>query len=416
MIPEKILQEIQDRSDAVQVIGAVVGLKKAGRVFKGLCPFHPEKTPSFMVYPDKQFYICYGCGAGGDLISFVMRHEQMEFSEAVEFLAAKAGIPVPQTGGGRGGAAGVGRKLYEPMEKAAAFFEACLRAPEGEAARSYLKKRGLNEAAWSEHRIGFAPTQWDRLLQAARDWKIEPGLLEQGGLVIRREGERGGWYDRFRDRVIFPICDSRGRVIAFGGRAMTEDERTPKYLNSPETELYVKGWVLYGLNWSSAAIRKQDFCVVVEGYMDFLTPYQAGVRNVVASMGTALTETQVRLIRRFTRNVVMVYDADAAGEMAALRGLELFLEAQMRVKVAVLPPGTDPDSLIRSRGVEPFAAALKNSKDFFDYKLEVLSRQFDPKGVAGQVRLDQRAPQRRTGDLQGGVPRGNAHRPQSDDL
>ncbi len=384
MIPPSAVRELQDRLSIVEVIGGYLSLKKAGRNYKALCPFHPEKTASFMVYPEKQFFICYGCGAGGDALSFVMKHERMEFPEAVELLAQKAGVAVPRLSGVR--PAKESEELYRAHELAVRFFRECLSSAEGEEARAYLKKRGLPPAAWETFSIGYAPQRWDALLSAAGKEGLAPAALERAGLVIPRDGGQG-WYDRFRRRVMFPIGDSRGRVIAFGGRTLEGDG--PKYMNSPETELYVKGKVLYGLHLAAPEIRQKDFCIVVEGYMDMVMPFQHGVRNAVASMGTSLTDPQVRLIRRHTRNVVMVYDGDYAGQSATLRGLDLLLEQEMRVRVAVLPGGSDPDSLIREQGPERFAQVLRESRELFDYKLGHLTGQFNPGEVEGRVRICQ---------------------------
>ena len=382
MIPDRTLQEIQERLDIVEVISGAVALKKAGKNFKALCPFHPEKTPSFMIYPHKQFFICYGCGAGGDLITFVMRHEQVDFPEAVRLLAEKAGVAVPSVGKGRTPSADP--DLYRAHEMAARFFhEELVKSEEGEPARRYLKTRGLNPEIWETFQLGFAPARWDGLLTQAQGQGISPQLLEKGGLAIARESGEG-WYDRFRNRVIFPIWDARGRVIAFGGRVL-EQEQGPKYMNSPETELYVKGRVLYGLHLAVPQIRERDFCVVVEGYMDLVTLHQHGIRNVVASMGTSLTPEQVQLIAKQTRHVIMIYDGDYAGQMATLRGLDLFLQAQMRVKVVGLPGDLDPDSMIRSQGIQAMIQAIQQSQDLFDYKLGLLKRSFDPKTLEGRV-------------------------------
>ncbi len=383
MISETTLREIQDRLDIVEVIGGYIALKKSGQNFKALCPFHPEKTPSFMVYPQKQFYICYGCGAGGDTISFVMRHEHMEFAEAVEALAQKAGVEIPKTGGKQRRS---NPDMYRAHELAAKLYhEQLISSQKGKAAREYLNKRGLDQTAWETFQLGYAPDEWDFLVGAAQKEGLSLEVLERGGLAVPREG-KSGCYDRFRNRVIFPICDTRDRVIAFGGRVFGE-ESGPKYLNSPETELYVKGKILYGLHVAASEIRAKDFCLVVEGYMDMVSPYQHGIRNVVASMGTSLTEAQIQLIRRYTRNVVMVYDGDLAGEMATLRGLDLLLTAQMRVKVAGLPGGLDPDSMIRAHGVKAFARVIQESQDLFDYKLNLLKQKFDPKQMEGRVRI-----------------------------
>lgn len=400
MIPESALREIQDRLNIVDLIGGYVSLKKTGRNFKGLCPFHAEKTPSFLIYPDKQFFICYGCGVGGDLVTFVMKHEKMEFVEAVDLLAEKAGVEVPRSAG-EAGSARKNQALYRAHDLAAGFYQRLLReSPEAEEARGYLRKRGLEIPIWQEFGLGWAPPRWDALVHLAAQEGIPGSVLEQAGLAAAREsltphgegdpsGSERGWYDRFRGRVIFPIWDSRGRVIAFGGRLYQERAEGPKYLNSPETELYVKGRILYGLHLAAAPIREKDFCIVVEGYLDVVTPFRHGIRNVVASMGTSLTEPQVRILRRLTRHVVMVYDGDAAGEAATLRGLELFLEAEMRVKVAVLPSGTDPDSLIRNHGVEAFTRCLQESKDLFDYRLGLLTRQYSPREMEGRIRICQ---------------------------
>lgn len=384
MIPEGVLREIQERLDIVEAIGGYITLKKAGRNFKALCPFHPEKTPSFMVYPQKQFFICYGCGAGGDVVSFVMRHEHVEFPEAVRVLAQKAGVKVTSLAGGE--TRPVNPELYEVHEAAARFYQdTLLKSPEAQPAREYLKKRGVAPSTWEKFSLGYAPNQWDGFLSFAKAQGFAPELLERAGLSIPREGG-SGWYDRFRARVIFPIWDARGRVIAFGGRVLS-DEAGPKYMNSPETELYIKGKVLYGLHLATSHIREKDFCIVVEGYMDLVSPYNHGIHNVVASMGTSLTPNQVALIRRLTRHVVIVYDGDYAGQMATLRGLDLFLEAQMRVKVAALPGGFDPDSLIRHQGVEAFAQVIQQSQDLFDYKLGLLTRTRDPKDLQGRIQI-----------------------------
>ena len=385
MIPERTLQEIQERLDIVEVIGGYASLKKVGQNFKALCPFHPEKTPSFMVYAQKQIYICFGCHVGGDLIDFVMRIEHLEFTEAVQMLAQKAGVAVPEQTRGRGPS--VNPELYRAHEVAVRYYrELLMNSPEGETARAYLVKRGLDKATWETFSLGYASNRWDGLLSRAEQEGLAPELLERSGLVIPREGKGNGFYDRFRDRVIFPIGDSRGKVIGLGGRVL-QDEAGPKYMNSPETPLYTKGRILYGLHLAAPHIRERDFCIVVEGYMDLVTLYQHGIRNVVASMGTSLTESQVHLIRKITRHVVMIYDGDYAGEMATLRGLDLFLEAEMRVKVAGLPSGFDPDSLIKSQGTQAMVEAIHGSQDLFDYKLGLLKRRLDPRESEGRIRI-----------------------------
>jgi len=388
MAEKETLREILDRLDIVEVIGGYIPLKRSGQNWKAICPFHPEKTPSFVVYPHKQFYICYGCHAAGDVVGFVMKFERLDFWEAVEILAEKAGVSFVRwqapSGSGEGKEMDALRRAHE---WAAEFYHRMLNDPvEGMQARKYLAGRRLDPKTWETFRLGYAPNRWDGLLEEAHQSGISPRILEQAGLVVPKDGQ-DGWYDRFRNRVIFPIWDSRGRVIAFGGRILSETSDGPKYLNSPETDLYVKGKVLYGLHLTAPQIRAQDFCIVVEGYMDLVSCWQHGIRNVVASMGTSLTEAQVRLIRRHTRHVVMLYDADHAGQMATLRGLDLFVGADMRVKVAILPTGSDPDSLLREEGMEGLVSRLRASQELFDYKMGYLKDRYDPKSLEGRIRI-----------------------------
>lgn len=384
MIPETTLTQIQERVDIVEIVGGYVPLKRAGRSFKAPCPFHPEKTPSFIVNPDKQIFHCFGCGVGGNVFGFLMKIEKRDFRDVVEMLAERMGIEIPKD-----------RPVNEEVSKRAALFAKANQAAmdfyhkilqsgrEAEKARDYLRRRGIREKTIEDFKIGYAPEAWDSFYRAVKS-DVPEAVLEKAGLLIAKK-EGGGYYDRFRHRVIFPILDAKGVCVAFGGRVL--DDSLPKYLNSPETEIYVKGRHLYGLFQARRAIREIDQAIVVEGYMDLIACHQAGVENVVASLGTALTGDQVRLIKRNTANVIMLYDADKAGEMATLRGLELFLEEGLEVKIVRLAKGHDPDSFIKEFGVERFREELAAAKTLFDFKLSVLKNQHPAGTLEGKVKI-----------------------------
>jgi len=382
-IPENILEDILGRVDIIEVISGYLPLKRAGRNFKAHCPFHHEKTPSFMVSPDRQIYHCFGCGESGNAFKFLMRYERLEFPEAVEVLAKKAGVILPDTGKEDHRGANLASQLYKINELSALFYENNLNSSNAAPAKNYLLKRSLNNESIKLFKLGLAPDRWDALINNLRQASVSLSLLEKAGLVIAKEG--GGYYDRFRNRIIFPISDIKGRVIAFGARVL--DDALPKYINSPETPIYVKGNNLFGLNLAKDGIRESDFVVVVEGYLDLIMPFQEGFRNIVASLGTALTQEQVRLIRRFTQNVVMVYDADKAGELATLRSLDLFIEEEMNVKVASLPEGFDPDLFVRKRGIKAFKETIEQAQNLFDYKLKILKSRFKSNDIQSKTKI-----------------------------
>lgn len=384
MIPETTLRQIQDRLDIVEVVSAYVPLRRAGRNFKACCPFHGEKTASFMVSPDKQIFHCFGCGVGGNIFVFVMKIEKKDFPEAVEALAEKAGIEVPRDGRVDPKAEERTKQFFAANSKAAEFFHKfLLERKEAQAARAYLEKRGLGKETIVEFKLGYAPDLWDAFYSSVKG-QLPDALLEKAGLVIAKK-DGGGYYDRFRNRVIFPILDQKGNPVAFGGRVM--DDSVPKYLNSPETEIYTKGRHLYGLFQARKAIRDEDFVVVTEGYMDLISCHQGGVENVVASLGTALTPEQARLLKRHTKNVFIVYDADKAGEAATLRGLEVLLEEGIEVKIVRLPDGEDPDSFVKKNGGDAFRQKLKEAKNLFEYKLGLLKMTHDPGQLEGKIRI-----------------------------
>lgn len=388
-IPENIIDEILNRVDIAEIIAACIPLKRAGRNFKALCPFHHEKTPSFMVSPERQIYHCFGCGKGGNAINFLMQYEHLEFPEAVQFLAKKVGVDLPEKQKQDYRTTNLITQLYKINELATLFYEDILHSAAGHPVKAYLLKRGLNEQVLKLFKLGYAPQRWDALINYLRAKNISLSLLEKAGLISSKQG--GGYHDSFHSRIIFPIFDIKSRTVGFGARIVpikdAEDKSAPKYINSPETPLYIKRRNLYGLNFAKEAIRKYDYLVIVEGYLDFITPYQAGFNNIIASLGTALTYEQVRLIKRYTNNVVMVYDADSAGEMATLRTLDIFIEEGMNVKVASLPEGFDPDSFVRKNGINDFRDKVNSALTLFDYKLRILKSRYDIKNIEGKAMI-----------------------------
>jgi len=388
-IPENILEDILSRIDIVELISGYIPLKRAGRNFRALCPFHHEKTPSFMVSPDRQIYHCFGCQAGGNAFNFLIQYERLEFPEAVQTLAKKAGVSLPESKKEDYKTTSLITQLYKINELTALFYESNLNSPSGLLAKKYMLKRGINEMTIKLFKLGYASRNWDALINHLRNKTINLSLLEKAGLVLAKDG--GGYYDRFRDRIIFPIFDIKSRVLAFGARVVpgvggdAGENDSPKYINSPETPIYIKGRNLYGLNLARDAIRENDYVVIVEGYLDFIMPYQAGQKNIVASLGTALTTEQARLIKRYTHNVVMVYDADDAGQMATLRTLDIFIEEGMTVKVVSLPEGFDPDSFVRKNGIGDFKEKINQAENLFDYKLRILKSRYSIKDIEAKA-------------------------------
>lgn len=383
LIAENILEDVLSRVDIVEIISSYLPLKRSGRNFKACCPFHHEKTPSFMVSPDRQIYHCFGCGESGNAFKFLMRYERLDFPEAVETLARKAGVVLPKDTAQENKALGLTTELYKINELAANFYANNLNSPEATKAKDYLIKRGISQESISALKLGFAADRWDSLINYLRAKSISIGLLEKAGLVISKEG--GGYYDRFRNRVIFPIFDIKGRVLGFGARIL--DDSLPKYINSPETSIYTKGRNLYGLNLAKESVRENDFVAVVEGYLDFILPYQEGLKNIVASQGTALTAEQARLLKRYTHNVVMIYDADSAGELATLRSLDIFIEEEMNVRIVSLPKGFDPDLFVRENSINAFRDKITNAQNIFDYKLGVLKSGHNLKEIEEVARI-----------------------------
>ncbi len=364
-------ERVKQQADIVRVVGEYVRLKKTGKDFSGLCPFHQEKSPSFTVSPIKQIFYCFGCGKGGDVFSFVMELEKSAFPEAVRTVAEKCGIAIPRPRERSPEERQENQQrsaLVEMHREAQTFFTKQISGTlEGKAARAYLEDRGLDNKAIDRFGIGYAPSDGDALLRFLKQ-KYQDKLLVESGLISR--GEQGGrLFDRFRRRIMFPIANDTGKIVAFGGRALGDE--MPKYMNSPETPIYSKSNVLYHMDRAKEALRRSDFAVLVEGYMDAIAVARAGISNVVASCGTSLAEPQIKLLSRFTKRVIINYDPDNAGQMAAERSVALLLEQDFEVRVLALPPvgdkNADPDLFIRERGVEEYTKLLKDSPPYVDY-------------------------------------------------
>lgn len=374
-IPQEIIEQIAAANDIVEVIGGYFPLRRMGGTFKALCPFHNERTPSFNVNPHRQIFKCFGCGAGGSVFRFVMDYEHLDFVAAVRKLADKAGIKIPEAEMSQADyeRADLRRRLLSLHAEAAEFFhQQLMRGNSADAAREYMKKRGLSAEVAKSWKIGFAPDSWDGLLSAMQAGGFSEMELKESGLFSHGE-DSGKMYDRFRGRVMFPICNDTGEVIAFSGRVLFAEQSPAKYVNSPETPLFTKGNVLFGLNKSKRALIAAKQAIVCEGQVDLITAFEAGVQNVIAPQGTAFTDRQARILKRYVDEVVLCFDADAAGEKAAERSLPHLLAEGLLVRVMTLPQGEDPDSLIRTQGAEVFRERVAAAKDFFDHQIDRLT-------------------------------------------
>ncbi len=418
--PGDFAYTVKQQADIVRIIGDYIKLKKSGsQNFSGLCPFHGEKTPSFSVHSTRQFYHCFGCGVSGDVFSFIQKIENITFPEAVRLVAQKLGIPLPKAAYATEGEAKEARlrgQLLDIHERAVAFFQECLRRPEGARTREYLAGRGLNEEMTSKFRIGFAPDSGFLLRDRLKNEFSEDVLRESGLFSWKQDDSQGGapfkpgfglsgevavaqpttndhrpttvfMYSKFRNRVMFPISSDAGKVIAFTGRTLSTDEKAgPKYLNSPETAIYSKSKVLFNLDLAKEWIKKFDYAILVEGQMDCISVFAAGLHNVIASSGTAFTELQAKLLARFSKNVVVNFDPDTAGAKATERTLGLLVEEEFQIKVLTLEPGFDPDLFIRRKGKEAYEDALRHSQKYFDYLIERARSQFPIRSAEGKVK------------------------------
>ena len=391
LIPQSFIDDLLNRTDIVDVVSSRVQLKKTGKNFSACCPFHKEKTPSFSVSPDKQFYYCFGCGAGGNALGFIMDHNNLDFPQAVEDLAKAAGMEVPREQGVKGQKPRqpTDSPLYPLLTAAAEFYRQALKNhPTRKAAVDYLKGRGLSGEIARDFGLGFAPPGWDNLYKHLSSDTLQQKVMIDAGLLIEN-AETGKRYDRFRDRVMFPIRDSRGRVIAFGGRVLGDDK--PKYLNSPETPVFHKGQELYGLFEARKYNRNLDEIIVVEGYMDVIALAQQGLRNAVATLGTATSEEHLKRLFRVVPNVLFCFDGDQAGRNAAWRALEATLSSLQdgrRARFLFLPEGEDPDTLVRSEGTDAFRARInQHAQPLADYFFEQLTKEADPRSLEGKAHM-----------------------------
>jgi DNA primase len=375
-ISEQKIDEIRNAADVVDIISGYVQLRKRGRNFIGLCPFHQEKTPSFTVSEEKQIFHCFGCGAGGNVFKFLMDFKNISFVESVEEVADHLGIKIQYDQSPVDEQQNELEELYEINIVAARFFsDNLLKNSACEEAREYFKNRNVKIQTQRVFGTGFAPYGWDNFLSHAKENNVDLKKAKLLGLID--QSDKGDYYDKFRGRVIFPIFSPNGRVIAFGGRILEKQENAAKYLNSPESPIYSKRKSLYGLFHSKDEIRKLDRAILVEGYMDLISLFQAGVKNVVASSGTSLTDEQVQLLSRFTKNIIILFDADPAGQKASLRSIEILLKQDFEVKVMSLPKGEDPDSYINNYGKERFDELVSSAKNFLEYQ----TAQFEEQGL-----------------------------------
>jgi len=386
LIPPDKLEQIRAASDIVDIIGAAIPLKRAGANFTALCPFHKEKSPSFNVNPHRQIFHCFGCHKGGDVFTFVRDYENLSFMEAVKRLADRANIPLEfDNQPGQQQARHLKESLLQMHEQIAQRWQVALTNDAGgQIARDYLAKRGVSDEAIKLFRLGYAPEAWDDTVNWAKSKGYELPIVEQGGLIIRKE-ETDRYYDRFRGRLMFPICDEQGRIIGFSGRILTGDEKTAKYVNSPETPIFTKGKVFFGLDKSKRAILDAGFVIVCEGQLDLIACFMAGVKNIVAPQGTAFTPDHARMLKRYVEEVVLCFDSDSAGQNAAVRVQDSLLAAGLAVRVATVPRPHDPDSFIKEHGGDAFQQLINSAEGFFDFYLNRLCATNDVQTDKGRL-------------------------------
>ena len=388
LFSQATLDQIRAASDIVDVIGTCIPLKRAGANFVALCPFHKEKTPSFNVNPHLQIFHCFGCHKGGNVFTFVKEYENIDFPEVVRRLAERARIPLEyQQSAGEQFARGLKEKLLEIHEQITQRWQGALtNEAGGQIARDYLARRGVAADAVKLFRLGYAPDLWDDTVNWARSKGFELELAEKAGLILRKEGT-DHYYDRFRGRLMFPICDEQGRVVGFSGRVLSGDEKTAKYVNSPETPIFTKSKVIFGLDKSKRALLEAQSAVVCEGQLDLIACFMAGVQNVVAPQGTAFTAEHARILKRYVEEVVLCFDSDTAGQNAAVRSLDHLLASGLAVRVAVVPPPEDPDSFIKTRGGAEFKKLIEAAAGFYDYYLDRLCAENDTTSDRGRLAI-----------------------------
>jgi DNA primase len=379
-IPDDIVERIKAESDVVSVVSAFVSLKKSGKDYKGLCPFHQEKTPSFFVIPAKGFYHCFGCGAGGNAVNFIMAHERLDYPDALRYLADKAGITIPET---KSASKSDVESLYDALSLAGTFFASALKSEVGARVLEYVHSREITSKTIGEFGIGFAPPGWDNLIKYASSKGVSPVALEKVGLAAKKDN----YYDRFRNRLMIPIRALSGRIVGFGGRVLPGSDDAAKYINSPETEIYKKGKLLFGLDIARDEIRAKNEAIVVEGYFDLISLYQRGIKNVVAVSGTGFTTDQAALLARFCERVVLLFDSDSAGIKAAYRACGMLYNTAVRPQVTLLPRGNDPDKFVREAGPDELRRAVEGAMDIIDMVHTFVKGDFagQPLSVQGRI-------------------------------
>ncbi len=372
-IPESKIEEIRTSADIVDVVSSYVQLRKRGKNFLGLCPFHTEKTPSFTVSPDKQIFHCFGCHSGGNVFKFLMDYKKISYIEAVQELANQLGIAIEYESYSNTGEVSETELLFDLNTEAAKYFsENLLHKPEAEIARNYFEKRKIKIATIRSFGLGYASSKKEDFVNYLREKNLDLEKASYLGLIGKRPDD--SYYEKFSGRIIFPLFSPNGRVVAFAGRILEDKDNTAKYLNSPESKIYYKGKTLYGLSFSKDAIRKDNLAIIVEGYMDLISLHQNGIKNVVAVSGTALTDEQVQLLSRYTKNVVLIFDADEAGVKASMRSIEILLKQDFNIKIATLPQGEDPDSFVRQNGKNAFEEVVNQSENFLEYQTEIYQK------------------------------------------
>ncbi|MCC6543712.1 MAG: DNA primase, partial [Nitrospirae bacterium] len=369
-IPEEILDRIRESQDIVEVISRHLYLKKSGQNFVGICPFHSEKTPSFIVSPGKQLFHCFGCGAGGNVITFLMKYEKMPFIDTVKMLAGDAGIRIADNGAEATDKDKKNKRLIEANKLAAEYYNTNLiKSKEGEMARKYMFERGISPEMLERFNVGYSLNSWDKAYEYLGNRGLADEVLAEAGIIVPK-GKGKGYYDRFRGRIMLPIYDRYKKLVGFGGRVM--DDTNPKYLNSPETPLFSKRQLLYGLDLAQSNIRESGYAIIVEGYMDVIVAHQFGIQNVVGTLGTALTENHIKSLGFLTSEVILTFDSDTAGINAARRSVDLFLNSEIKARVLLLPAGEDPDSYIRKQGKLAFTELLKNAKGIIEFEIDMI--------------------------------------------
>ena len=382
---QDLIDQVRGASDIVDIISEYVPLKKKGANYFGLCPFHAEKTPSFSVNQAKQIYHCFGCGEGGNVFTFLMNHDKLGFTEALKLLARKSGVKLPKPQQDKK-TADLNDQLYYANSVANAYFKQTLNQKNlSEKAKTFLKQRGVDSTAEEKFSLGYAPDKWDGFLSFAQSKGLDPKILVTAGLIVPKSDGKG-YVDRFRDRLMFPIFNISGKIVAFGGRTLNPKEEA-KYMNSPETPIYQKGKILYGLNFSKDFIREEGKAIIVEGYMDFISLFQAGIKNLVATSGTAFTTDQARLLSRHAQEVFLLFDSDSAGQQAAVRSLDILFDQGFEVKIVSFPQGEDPDSYVKKSGSEKLTELIEKAQNWIEFRTNRLGKKFSTFTIVEQEKI-----------------------------